>query len=71
MPNGTVKWFNPTIGAGFIRTDDGENVLLLRSALQGLDPDTVRKGLRVSVDILEGPHGKSAGRVKAGDLQEH
>jgi len=35
MSNGTVRWFNRTIGAGFIRTDDGENVMFLNHAIKG------------------------------------
>ena len=38
MSSGTVRWFNRTIGAGFIRTDDGENVMFLNHAIQGLRP---------------------------------
>ncbi len=65
MSIGTVRWFNRTIGAGFIRTDDGENVLFLHSAVKESDPSVIREGARVSVDVLESEYGFTATRVKA------
>ncbi len=34
MSFGTVRWFNRKIGAGFIRTDEGEDVSFINSAVQ-------------------------------------
>jgi len=65
MTNGTVRWFNRTIGAGFIRTDDGENVMFLHSAVKESDPSVIREGARVSVDILESQYGFTATKVRA------
>lgn len=65
MPNGTVRWFNQAIGAGFIRTDDGENVLFLKSAIKKSDPGMIREGTRVHVELLESPDGFTATLVKA------
>ena len=65
MLNGTVRWFNRTIDAGFIRTDDGENVLFLHSAVKESDPSLIREGSRVSVDIQESQHGFTATHVRA------
>jgi len=65
MLNGTVRWFNRTIGAGFIRTDDGENVLFLQSAVKESDPSLIREGSRVSVDVLVSQHGFTATHVRA------
>jgi cold shock CspA family protein len=67
--NGTVRWFNRSIGAGFIRTDDGENVLFLNSAIKDFDSKNVREGLRVSLDILESQYGFSAVSVRASEAQ--
>ena len=67
MSNGTVRWFNRTIGAGFIRTDDGENVLFLRSAVRESDPGLIREGARVSVEFLESHNGLTAIHVKAAE----
>ena len=60
MLNGTVRWFNRTIGAGFIRTDDGENVMFLNRAIKDFDPQEMKEGLRVSLDIQESQHGFTA-----------
>lgn len=68
MKKGTVRWFNRTIGAGFIRTDEGENVLFLRSAVKEADPLTIREGMRVSVDVLENRDGLTATRVMSAEL---
>jgi cold shock CspA family protein len=65
MSNGTVRWFNRTIGAGFIRTDDGENVMFLHSAVKESDPSVIREGARVSVDISESQYGYTAINVRA------
>ena len=60
MSNGTVMWFNRMIGAGFIRTDDGESVLFRHSAVKESDPSLIREGARVSVDVLETQYGFTA-----------
>jgi len=59
MPYGTVRWFNAKTGAGFIRTDDGENVLFLSGSLQDSDPNSIYRGSRVSLDVL---------KTRSGDL---
>ena len=66
---GIVKWFNRTIGAGFIRTDDGENVMFLKSAVRDIDTKAIRVGIRVNVDVLESPDGFSAAAVRVVDTQ--
>ena len=65
MSNGTVTWFNRTIGAGFIKTDDGQNVMFLNHAIKNFDPQGMKEGLRVSLDILESQHGFTAVSVEA------
>ena len=65
MTKGTIRWFNPMIGAGFIRTDAGENVLFLKSAVRESDPFMIREGARVDVETLESPDGFTAISVKA------
>jgi cold shock CspA family protein len=57
MSNGTVRWFNRTIGAGFIRTDAGENVLYLNNTITEFDPQGIQEGMRVSLDIQESRDG--------------
>ena len=67
MSSGTVRWFNRTIGAGFIRTDNGENVLFLFSAVREPDPSVIREGARVNVDLLESHNGLTAVHVRAAE----
>lgn len=71
MPSGTVRWFNQKIGAGFIRTDDGENVLFLHSALKQADSSLLCKGSRVYLDILRSQYGLRAVNVRDIELAEH
>jgi len=70
MPYGTVRWFNAKTGAGFIRTDDGENVLFLTAAIRDSDSSSICRGARVSLDILKSKYGLSAVNVKATELSE-
>jgi cold shock CspA family protein len=65
MSSGTVMWFNRTIDAGFIKTDDGERVLFRRSAVKEFAPGLIREGARVSVEVLESQYGPTAIHVKA------
>jgi cold shock CspA family protein len=64
MPYGTVRWFNPKTGAGFIRTDDGENVLFLNGAIQDSDPCSIHRGARVCLDVLKSQYGLTAINVR-------
>jgi cold shock CspA family protein len=68
MSNGTVRWFNRMIGAGFIRTDDGENVLFLNSAIQDSDPSSIHRDARVRLDLLKSEYGLKAIHVRAAEL---
>jgi cold shock CspA family protein len=65
MSKGTICWFNQTIGAGFIRTDDGENVLFLKSVIRDSDPNSIRAGARVCLDAPESRDGLTATNVRA------
>jgi len=61
MPIGTVKWFNPTKGFGFIQPDDGsKDVFVHISAVERSDLGDLREGQRVSFDIEKGQQGKSS-----------
>jgi cold shock CspA family protein len=53
MPTGKVKWFNQQIGAGFIRTDDGENVFFRHNAIRGSNGKRVEEGQHVSFEIAK------------------
>lgn len=68
MSKGTVRWFNRTIGAGFIRTDNGENVLFLHSAVKESDPSLIREGTRVRLDVQKSQSGLRANNVRVAEL---
>ena len=53
MPTGKIKWFNHKIGAGFIRSDEGENVFFRFNALHDANPQTIRNGQCVLFDIAK------------------
>jgi CspA family cold shock protein len=61
MASGTVKWFNPVRGFGFIRPDDGSrNVFVHASALQRSDLDGLVEGQKVWFDLERAQNGKLA-----------
>jgi len=60
MATGTVKWFNPTKGFGFIQPDQGGNDVFVHiSALEGLGINTLNEGQRVSYELAT-QRGKTA-----------
>jgi CspA family cold shock protein len=65
MSEGKVKWFNESKGFGFIETDEGKDVFVHFSAIQGNGFKTLSEGQRVSFDIEQGQKGPAAANVKA------
>jgi len=58
MANGTVKWFNESKGFGFITSEDGSDVFVHYSSIQGDGFKSLAEGDRVSFDTekdLKGP----------------
>ena len=68
MPSGTVKWFNPTKGFGFIQPDDGsKDVFVHISAVERSDLDGLREGQKIQFDVERGQNGKlAAANLRAG-----
>jgi CspA family cold shock protein len=64
MPQGTVKWFNDQKGYGFITPDEGKDVFVHHSAIEGSGFKSLQEGDRVSFEIEQGAKGPSAVRVK-------
>ncbi|WP_265456883.1 cold-shock protein [Enterococcus sp. HY326] len=66
MNNGTVKWFNPDKGFGFITAEDGTDVFAHFSAIQGDGFKTLDEGQAVSFDIEDGQRGPQATNIVKG-----
>jgi len=61
MATGTVKWFNPTKGYGFIEPDDGSKDAFVHiSAVERAGLSTLNEGQKVSFDVEPGRDGKSS-----------
>jgi len=60
---GTVKWFNDRKGFGFIHVEDGQDVFVHYSALQGDGFKTLKEGESVEFDLVEGAKGPQASNV--------
>ncbi|NLJ58492.1 MAG: cold-shock protein [Tissierellia bacterium] len=63
MEQGTVKWFNSEKGFGFITKDDGNDVFVHFSAIQGDGFKTLEEGQKVSFDVTQGNRGDQAANV--------
>ena len=65
MATGTVKWFNPTKGFGFIEPDEGgKDVFVHISAVQRAGMESLNEGQKVSYEIAS-----DRGRTFADNLQ--
>ena len=60
---GKVKWFNEAKGYGFIKLDDGEDIFIHYSAIQGEGFKTLAEGDKVEFEIVQGSKGKQAANV--------
>lgn len=63
MSNGLVKWFNDAKGFGFITTDEGNDVFVHFSAIQGDGFRSLAEGDAVSFDVEKGTKGLQAVNV--------
>ncbi len=60
MAQGTVKWFNESKGFGFITQDDGTDVFVHYSAIEGEGFKTLAEGDQVSFEVEQGTKGPRA-----------
>jgi CspA family cold shock protein len=61
MSVGTVKWFNPSKGYGFIEpTEGGKDVFIHISALQRAGIGSLNEGQKIEYEVVVGNNGKSS-----------
>ncbi|MFQ5478744.1 MAG: cold-shock protein [Candidatus Binatia bacterium] len=63
MPQGRVKWFNNSKGYGFIEQDEGADVFVHYSAINGDGFKTLEQGDPVEFEITDSPKGPQAASV--------
>lgn len=64
MPTGKVKWFSEAKGYGFIAAEDGKDVFVHYSAIQGTGRRNLYEGQDVEFEITAGPKGPQAAEVQ-------
>ena len=57
---GTVKWFNGSKGYGFIERDEGDDIFVHYSAIQGDGYRNLEEGQRVEFSVVQGHKGLQA-----------
>ena len=61
MATGTVKWFNPTKGYGFIEPEDGSKDAFVHiSAVEQAGLTTLTEGQKIEYELVPGQNGKSS-----------
>jgi CspA family cold shock protein len=63
MAKGKVKWFSNQKGYGFITPENGNDVFVHHSAIQGDGYKTLEEGQEVEFDVTTGPKGEQATNV--------
>jgi CspA family cold shock protein len=61
MTTGTVKWFNPAKGFGFIEPEDGSKDAFVHiSAVERAGLSTLNEGQKITYELQAGQNGKSS-----------
>ncbi|MBI10838.1 MAG: cold-shock protein [Rhodospirillaceae bacterium] len=61
MASGTVKWFNPQKGFGFIEpSDGGKDAFVHISAVEQAGMSTLREGQKIEYELVPGRNGRSS-----------
>jgi cold shock protein len=63
MPSGTVKWFNDKKGFGFISQDEGDDVFVHHTSIQGEGFRTLAEGDKVEFEVVKDQKGYKASKV--------
>jgi len=64
MAEGTVKWFSPEKGFGFITVEGGDDVFVHFTAIDMAGYKVLEEGQRVAFEVGRGPKGVQAESVK-------
>ena len=65
MAQGTVKWFNGEKGFGFIAQENGPDVFVHFSEIEGTGYKTLEENQAVEFEVTQGPKGAQASKVRA------
>ncbi len=63
MAQGTVKWFNDQKGFGFITAEDGRDIFVHHTSIEGEGFKTLAEGAEVQFEVEKGEKGPRAVRV--------
>jgi CspA family cold shock protein len=64
LSTGTVKWFNNEKGFGFIEREDGDDVFVHYSEIEGGGFKSLDEGQKVEFEITQGKKGPQASSVR-------
>jgi CspA family cold shock protein len=64
MFEGKVKWFDPKKGFGFIQRDEGDDVFVHFSSIEGDGFKSLEEGQKVTFEITDSDKGPQASNVK-------
>ncbi len=64
MTTGTVKWFSPEKGYGFITPEEGPDVFVHFSAIEGAGYRNLEEGQKVEFEVTQGQKGPQAANVR-------
>ncbi len=65
MAKGTVKWFNDQKGYGFITQENGPDVFVHFSAIEGQGFKTLSEGQELEFDVVQSPKVPQASNVRS------
>ncbi len=64
MATGTVKWFSPDKGFGFIQQENGPDVFVHFSAIEGAGYRNLEENQKVEFELTQGQKGPQASNVR-------
>ena len=71
MLQGTVKWFNDAKGFGFLETEEGgPDIFAHFSAIEMEGFRTLKQGSKVSFELVQGPKGNLAHKIRPVVMQD-